>query len=118
MVTLGQYSRIQDAQRDANLLADRGIEAFIVNQHAGAPLPGLESIELQVHQRDLPKLKEIGGELQEELDQRNSRQCPKCGSPNYDIKHTFWDVLASYFVAVETSLTFRCKDCGAKFIEE
>lgn len=123
MVTIAVYSRLEDAQRDADKLAVRGIAVSIVYGGAGAIIPGTgPSIELQVDSKDLSKLEEEEDELKEEILAERAYACPKCGSKDYYSRESILDSINDFVLMalgkarqMRGSLRFRCRQCGINF---
>jgi hypothetical protein len=84
-VALSQYSRLEDAQKDAARLAKRGIEVSIVHTGAGGIIAGTgTSVELRILADDLDKLSGFESEIAEEVVAERRYECPKCGSNDYE----------------------------------
>lgn len=122
MITVGTYSRLEDAQNDANKLGKRGIEVHIVDIMGSSIIPGTgPHIELQIPRSDIEKLKALSDEIHEQTVSEHSYQCPHCGSKNYAPYTStveFLSIIKSIFrrrVSVDPNLYYQCLDCGGRF---
>jgi len=125
MVTVSQYSRIEDAQKDAARLSKRGIRTAIVHAGGGGGLIAGTgpSLELQVDARDVEKMRELEDEIEDEINSERPHQCPKCGSKNYEphlpVAEGIFGALSVLIrgktKAMDDYLNYRCNDCHCYF---
>ncbi len=115
MITLGRYHHLSDAKRDADDLAERGIEASIVQGTDPGDLAGGPSIELRIRREDLEKLDDLEDDASSEAGRENPYECPRCGSRAYEAAIPSLFELVSGFLGTDHGLRFKCKDCRRKF---
>ena len=124
MVVVSQYTRIEDAQKDAARLSKRGIRTAIVHGGGGGLIAGTgPSLELQVDARDIEKMNGMEDEIEDEISSERPHECPKCGSKNYDprlpasesIFGALTVLLRGRPKVLDDYLNYRCKDCGCYF---
>ena len=115
MITLGRYHHLVDAKRDADDLAERGIEASIVQGIDSGDLAGDPSIELRISPEDFEKLDDLEDDASSESEQEGPYECSHCGSRRYEAALPSIFELVSGFLGTDHGVRLKCKDCRRKF---
>lgn len=124
MVVVSQYTRIEDAQKDAARLSKRGIRTAIIHGGGGGLIAGTgPSLELHVDARDVEKMNGMEDEIADEIASERPYECPKCSSKNYTPRQpaseSIFGVLSVLMgkrpKVIDDYLHYRCGDCGCYF---
>ena len=122
MITIASYSRLEDAQRDADRLGSRGLAVSIVHGGSAVIAGTGATIELQIDRKDLDALKGLEEEISDEIVEERQHSCPWCGSKNYKVRDSIGTMLLEVFFTMKTGrarfdgvLRFKCLDCGTHF---
>ena len=122
MVTIATYYRLEAAQQEADIIANKGFAVEIEQSDlTGAIGGGQPSFYLKVKEEALDAIDTLREEILEEAAKNNPYSCPNCGSKNYAPYEPPLSMLATLArmwrkpFAAENELPFRCNSCQTTF---
>jgi len=124
MVTIGRFTKPEDAHLVRTRLAAGGVESFLRDEHTVQMYwlysDAMGGVRLQVLDQDAARAREILAEPAEELSDEDRPACPECGAE--DVVHdettrrvSFLSVLLFEIPLPVAKWRMRCRRCGHRW---